>query len=113
MSGSPPWLDGLMAALLIAGAVFALVGSFALVRLPDFFLRLHGPSKAGTLGVGCTLLASSLWFAVNGQPSLGEVWVVLFLFITAPVSAHLLARAAMHSPHEAPAGDKESEHPPH
>lgn len=82
---------------LLVGAGFALVGSIGLARLPDFFTRLHGPTKATTLGVGGMLLASMLHFSVGtGQLSLHELLVALFLFMTAPVSAHMLAKAALH-----------------
>ena len=57
----------------------------------------HGPTKATTLGVGCLLIASSVFFTSQGNgASLHEVLITLFLFITAPVSAHLLAKAALH-----------------
>jgi multicomponent K+:H+ antiporter subunit G len=82
---------------LIVGSFFALVGSIGLVRLPDFYSRLHGPTKATTLGVGSMLAASVVHFsAATGTPSLHEILVLLFLFMTAPVSAHLLAKAAIH-----------------
>ena len=76
---------------------FALVGSSGLLRFPEFFLRLHAPTQASTLGVGGVLMASVLFFSLRGQGlSLHELLVTFFLFITAPVSAHLLARAARH-----------------
>lgn len=91
-----PVIELLVAALLVAGAGFALVGSLGLARLGDFYRRLHGPTKATTLGVGCTLVASSVYFSTTGPGlSLHEVLVTVFLFITAPVSAHLLAKAAL------------------
>lgn len=87
----------LVSLFLLAGAGFALVGSLGLARLPDFYTRLHGPTKATTLGVGGMLIASSLHFSSRSDGiSLHEVLITLFLFITAPVSAHLLARAALH-----------------
>ncbi len=90
-------LDGLLAVLVLTGAFFTLVGSFGLVRLPDFYMRLHGPTKATTLGAGAILLASAIDFSLmKDSPSLHEVLITLFLFITAPVSAHLMARAALH-----------------
>ncbi len=88
-------LEIVVAALLVVGAGFALVGSWGLAKLSDFYKRLHGPSKATTLGVGCVLIASGLWFAVRGTPSWHELLITLFLFLTAPVSAHLLVKAAM------------------
>lgn len=82
---------------LVIGAVFALIGSIGLARLPDFYMRLHGPTKATTLGVGAILVASAVHFSAQmGRVSLHEVLITLFLFITAPVSAHLLAKAAAH-----------------
>ncbi len=87
----------LLSALVIAGALFTFIGSLGLVRLQDFYTRLHAPTKATTLGVGCLLVASSLFFSLTTERlSLHEILVTLFLFITAPVSAHLLAKAALH-----------------
>ena len=92
-----PALEALLAVLLLAGASFTFIGSLGLARLPDFYTRLHGPTKATTLGVGCLLVASSVFFSATGAGlSLHELLVSLFLFVTAPVSAHLLARAALH-----------------
>jgi multicomponent K+:H+ antiporter subunit G len=89
-------IDLLTSLLLLAGAGFALVGSIAIVRLPDIFTRLHGPTKATTLGVGGVLIASILFFSSRGSLSVHELLVSIFLFITAPVSAYLIARAALH-----------------
>lgn len=92
-----PLLEALLSLLVLAGAAFTLMGSLGLVRFADFYCRLHGPTKATTLGVGCMLIASSIFFSVTGgNPSLHEILVTLFLFITAPISAHLLAKAALH-----------------
>lgn len=83
--------------LVIAGAAFALIGSIGLLRFPDIFTRLHGPTKATTLGVGGVLLGTVLLLASHGQPgAVRELLVTVFLFLTAPVSAHLLAKAAIH-----------------
>jgi multicomponent K+:H+ antiporter subunit G len=96
MTALPLWLDVILASLLVAGAVFALIGSWGLVKLSDFFKRLHGPTKATTLGVGCVLIASALYFSMSaGALNLHEVLISLFLFITAPVSAHVLIKAAL------------------
>lgn len=100
----PLWADALATALLVIGATFALIGSIGLARLSDFFKRLHGPSKATTLGVGCVLLASALVAAVVGKPSMHELLITVFLFLTAPVSAHLLVQLALkHAPGLRPA----------
>lgn len=89
-------LDIIISIFLVLGAGFALVGSIGLVRLPDFYTRLHGPTKATTLGLGGLLIASMIYFSSRGDVSLHELLVTLFLFMTAPVSAHLLAKAALH-----------------
>lgn len=90
-------LEWILAALVLIGAFFTLVGSIGLYKLPDFFMRLHGPTKATTLGVGAILVASALYFTFKTDSiSLHEILVTLFLFITAPVSAHLMAKAAIH-----------------
>jgi multicomponent K+:H+ antiporter subunit G len=95
MSGAS---EALVAGLLVVGALFVLLGSIGLARLPDFMARLHGPTKATTLGVGSLLLASAIHFSDvgAGRLSLHELAIAFFLFITAPVTAHLLAKAALH-----------------
>ena len=88
-----PW-DAVVAFFLIAGGAFTLIGAIGLVRLPDFYTRLHAPTKATTLGVGNLLVASSIYFSTRGCGlSLHELLIAFFLFLTAPVSAHLMARA--------------------
>lgn len=90
------WSEWLLSALVLVGAFFTLVGSIGLARLGDFFKRLHGPTKATTLGVGCLLLASiGLQAASTGALGLREALVALFLLVTAPISAHLMARAGL------------------
>ncbi|RUO75522.1 Na+/H+ antiporter subunit G [Pseudidiomarina taiwanensis] len=92
----PTWADYLASALVIMGALFALIGSFGLLRLPDFMTRLHAPTKNTTLGVGGIILGSTLYFSVSSGLSLHELLIAIFLFLTAPISAHLLAKAGLH-----------------
>jgi multicomponent K+:H+ antiporter subunit G len=89
-------LEAIVAFLVVAGSVFTLLGSLGLARFPDFYMRLHGPSKATTLGISCLLAAALLHFAQRGTLSFHEVLFGLFVALTTPVSAHLLARAARH-----------------
>ncbi|MEL7401163.1 MAG: Na+/H+ antiporter subunit G [Pseudomonadota bacterium] len=90
-------LNYLVAGWLIMGGFFVLVGSLGLAKLPDFFTRLHAPTKATTLGIGSVLVASMLMTSVrDGGFSVYELVISLFLFITAPVSAHMMAKAALH-----------------
>lgn len=84
----------LVSLLLIVGAFFTLVGAIGLVRLPDFFMRLHSPTKASTLGVGGVLLASIV-YSLSELALPHELLITLFVFVTAPVSAHLLSQAAI------------------
>lgn len=88
-------LEALIAGSIVIGSTFVLVGSIGLVRLGDVYSRLHGPTKATTLGLGGLLLASILRFGAGGF-SVDEVLITVFLFLTAPVSAHMLARAGLH-----------------
>lgn len=92
-----PWLETVVAALVIIGALFTLIGSLGLLRMPDFFTRLHGPSKATTIGIGSLLIASALFMSTrDGGLSLHEFMISLFIAITSPVGSHLLAKAARH-----------------
>lgn len=82
--------------LLAVGCFFVFLGGFSLVKLSSFFHRIHGPTKASTLGVGCILLASIFYHTVHGaglHPR--EILITVFLFLTAPVAAHLMSRAAL------------------
>ncbi|NEJ71674.1 Na+/H+ antiporter subunit G [Rhizobium phaseoli] len=83
----------IVALLLISGAFFALSAAIGLIRLPDLYTRMHAASKVGTVGSGLLLLAAGLYsqdLAILARAIAGFV----FLLLTAPVSAHLLARAA-------------------
>jgi len=99
MSGALlPWLGELLVALLLlAGSFFMVVGSFGLLRLPTFMQRLHAPTKATTLGVGGILIASMFFVLfTTGRVSVHELLITLFLFLTAPVTAYMLAKAHLH-----------------
>jgi len=90
------FLQILLSLLLLAGCFFILGGALGLVRLSDFFKRLHAPTKASTLGVGCVLVCSVAYHIFLGEdPQPRELLITVFLFITAPVSAHMMAKAAL------------------
>ena len=91
------WIIAIALVLALAvGCFFILLGSFSLLKLSDFFKRLHGPTKASTLGAGCVLIASVGYHAFAGtDPQPRELLITAFLFITAPISAHLMAKAAL------------------
>ena len=87
----------LVSALIVIGAGFALVGSWGLVRLPSLMERLHGPTKASTLGLGAILIASAAWFHLaRGVWTTHELLVLVFLFLTAPISANMIAKVHLH-----------------
>ena len=110
MIGAAVVVEILTSVLVLTGAAFALVGSVGLARLPDFFMRLHGPTKATTLGVGGIVIASLVHFtAANGTINLRELAISLFLFITAPVSAQLLGKAALKAIQKPPEGGANSD----
>ena len=87
----------LVSALLLIGGLFGFVGSYGLVKLPEPMTRLHAPTKSATLGVGGVLLASMIYFASFGDaPSLHELLITLFIFLTAPVTGLMIAKANIH-----------------
>lgn len=92
------YVEGIIAFCIVVGAIFVFVGSFGLIRLPNLMSRLHGPSKATTLGVGGCLIASMIHFgSIEGRLSVQELLITFFLFITAPVTAHFIAKAHLHT----------------
>lgn len=89
-------LDAVVAALLLIGAGFTLAGSLGLLKLSDPMSRLHAPTLAATLGVGCLLLGSMVHAFADGTPSLHEMLIMAFLFVTAPISANFIAKVHLH-----------------
>lgn len=86
----------IIAAFLVIAGVFGLVGSIGLVKLPDPMSRVHAPTKATTLGVGGVLIASMLASIFSEAVSFHELLITLFLFLTAPITAHFIAKAQLH-----------------
>ncbi len=82
-----------VAVILIGGALFSLIAAIGIVRLPDLYSRMHAASKAGTVGSGLLLLAVGIHsqdLSILARALAGFV----FFALTAPIAAHLLARAA-------------------
>jgi multicomponent Na+:H+ antiporter subunit G len=80
---------------IIIGTFFIISSTIGILRFPDLYTRLHAASKSGTLGVASILIGSFLFFlfeenVVSGKLLLG----IIFVLLTAPVSGHMLARAA-------------------
>ncbi|MEM1138237.1 MAG: monovalent cation/H(+) antiporter subunit G [Pseudomonadota bacterium] len=86
-------VDIVAGVLVLLGAVFAFVAALGVVRLPDVYVRMHAATKAGTLAAALTLIAVAL-VAFELSVTVRVIAAVLFLLLTAPVSSHLLARAA-------------------
>ena len=85
-------IEGLTALLLLTGAFFMFVGAVGIVRLPDLFMRMSATTKSATLGVSFMMLAVALHFndlAIGAR----ALATILFVFLTAPVAAHMIARA--------------------
>jgi multicomponent K+:H+ antiporter subunit G len=85
-------LELFLAAILVGGGIFALVGSYGLLRLPRPMQRLHAPTKATTIGVGAALLVSALGMLPQGIVNWHELLITIFLLLTAPISALFLAK---------------------
>ncbi|MDB5370590.1 MAG: monovalent cation/H+ antiporter subunit [Roseomonas sp.] len=93
----PLWAAVPVAVLLLVGAGFTLTGSIGLLRLGSFYERLHAPTLGTSLGVGCILLASMVFFSVlQTRLVVHEVLVGILVVVTTPVTLMLLARAALH-----------------
>jgi multicomponent K+:H+ antiporter subunit G len=95
-------IDLFLSAMLVGGGLFALIGSYGLLRLPQPMQRLHAPTKATTIGVGAALVVSALDLLPQGAVSWQEILITIFLLLTAPISALFLAKTLLLR-HEDPA----------
>ncbi len=79
---------------ILTGVFFMIVATIGLLRLPDFYIRMSAITKGATLGVGMILFGLAVYF---NQPSMlvKILSIILFIFITAPVAAHVIARTAV------------------
>ena len=90
------WVELPVAILLVLGGVFALVGAIGLVRMKDYFQRMHPPALASTLGAWCVALASIIYFSALKSGPVLHAWLIpILLSVTVPVTTLLLARAAL------------------
>ncbi|AMW80007.1 Na+/H+ antiporter subunit G [Acinetobacter sp. TGL-Y2] len=89
-------MEILVSIFLMIGAFFTVVGAVGMVKLPDLFMRLHAPTKSSTLGLGSFLIAAMIYAAFHSRLGFAELLITLLAFITAPVSANLIAQAAIH-----------------
>jgi multicomponent Na+:H+ antiporter subunit G len=82
--------------LLLVGALFTFIAALGVIRMPDLFMRMHANTKSATLGVGFIMLGVAIYFS-EITITTRSLAVILFLLVTAPISSHLLARAAYFS----------------
>lgn len=123
----PDWAALLTAALLVLGAGLAFIGSLGLLRLRNFYDRIHAPTLGTTLGIGSVLIASMLFHSVlQTRPVFHEILITVLMVVTTPITLMLLARAALyrdrqagneavpplHSSQQQPTGKVDSGSPP-
>lgn len=85
--------DILAAIFMLIGSTFVLLAAIGIVRLPDLYIRMHAATKTSTLGAGSLFLSVAIYFGELGIVT-RALLVVAFIFLTIPVSAHMIARAA-------------------
>ncbi|MDR2113467.1 MAG: monovalent cation/H(+) antiporter subunit G [Candidatus Accumulibacter sp.] len=97
MNGDLPLWAALPAALLlVCGGLITLIGAFGMYRLESFHARVHAPTLGASMGMVCVLLASMLVSsALENRLVIHELLILLFVFMTSPVTTMLLMRAAM------------------
>lgn len=96
MSALPLWIEAIVATLLVASGVLVLVAAWGLVRLKDFFQRMHPPALVFVAASWCVTLASIVFFSASSQALELRSWLIIMLLsITVPVTTVLLARAAL------------------
>jgi len=81
---------------LIIGAAFAMIGTIGLLKFNDPMVRLHAPTKVGTIGIGALLLASMIHSYVFSDGSMHELLIMAFLFVTSPISANFISKVNIH-----------------
>jgi multicomponent K+:H+ antiporter subunit G len=93
----PAWAALLTAIFVLVGSAVTLTGSIGLLRLGSFYERVHAPTLGATLGTGCILIASMIYFsAQQTRPVLHELLITFFALVTTPVTLILLVRAALY-----------------
>lgn len=113
MTDVPAWAALSAGVLLIAAGLLVAIGSFGLLRLPDFLSRMHPPTMGTTLGAGCVLIASMIVSSsLAGRPIVHELLITIFVVMTVPVTAMLLARASIHRADPRSGSEREPDSPP-
>jgi multicomponent K+:H+ antiporter subunit G len=93
----PAWAALLTALLVLIGAAVTLIGTLGLLRLGNFYARVHAPTLGTTLGMASILAGSALCFSVlEARPVVHEILIAVFVTLTTPVTLMLLVRAALY-----------------
>lgn len=96
MNAVPFWAEAIVAALLVLSGLFVVVSAIGFLRLPHFFLRMHPPALAYTMGTWCVAVAATLYFSqLDGRLALHPLLIPILLAITVPVTTLLLARVSL------------------
>lgn len=90
-------IDIISTVLLLMGTAFIVISAVGVVRMPDLYLRMSASTKSSTLGVGLVMLSAAVYFYQEVGEASRAIAILLFLLLTAPVSAHLVGRAAYHT----------------
>ena len=97
MTGLPDWVAVLTGILVLLGSILTLIGTIGLLRFDSFYARVHAPTLGTTLGIGCVLIASILYFSVlQSRPVIHEVLIMIFVTVTTPITLMLLVSAALY-----------------
>ncbi|NLJ76357.1 MAG: Na+/H+ antiporter subunit G [Peptococcaceae bacterium] len=96
MNGNNP-IELSIAVVILMGTIFGFLGSIGFIRLPDVYNRAHALAKSSTLGVLFVLVGTFLFFLFEGHFSIKLFLGIFFVFLTSPVSTHLICRSAYHS----------------
>ena len=88
--------EALVSLLLWSGGVVMFLAALGIVRLPDLYTRMHAATKVGTLGISGLLLGAMVLFASTGVTT-ESILIIIFFFLTAPVAAHMISRAAYYT----------------
>lgn len=83
--------------LILIGTIFSFLSAIGLIRFPDIYTRAHALSKGSTMGVLFTLVGTFIFFLLEGYFSIKLFLGIFFVFLTAPVAAHVIVRAAYRS----------------
>ena len=86
-------MDWIVAILIVCGAFFAFVAALGVIRLPDYYMRMHAATKAGAFGATLLLVGAAIHFGTL-RAVITAIMIIVFFYLTTPIAAHTLAQAA-------------------